>query len=49
MSRPAWSNTAGAAPDSGINGRGAGGLLAVALTDVLSDGLSMVYSFFESG
>jgi arginine-tRNA-protein transferase len=24
-----------------------GGLLAVALTDVLSDGLSMVYSFFE--
>jgi arginine-tRNA-protein transferase len=35
-------------PDSAINGRGGGQLLAVALTDVLSDGLSMVYSFFES-
>ena len=34
-------------PDSGISGRGTGDLLAVALTDVLSDGLSMVYSFFE--
>jgi arginine-tRNA-protein transferase len=34
-------------PDSAINGRGSGPLLAVALTDVLSDGLSMVYSFFE--
>ena len=34
-------------PDTGLNGRGAGALLAVALTDVLSDGLSMVYSFFE--
>jgi arginine-tRNA-protein transferase len=34
-------------PDSGINGRGDGRLLAVALTDVLSDGLSMVYSFFD--
>ena len=34
-------------PDSGINGRGSGQLLAVALTDVLSDGLSMVYSFFD--
>jgi arginine-tRNA-protein transferase len=33
-------------PDSGITGRGSE-LLAVALTDVLSDGLSMVYSFFE--
>jgi len=30
----------------GITGRGED-LLAVALTDVLSDGLSMVYSFFE--
>ncbi len=29
------------------DGRGQGQLLAVALTDVLSDGLSMVYSFFE--
>lgn len=28
-------------------GRGAGRLLGVALTDVLGDGLSMVYSFFE--
>jgi len=34
-------------PDSGINGRGAGALLAVALSDVLTDGLSMVYSFFD--
>jgi len=33
--------------DSGITGRGDGQLLAVALTDVLNDGLSMVYSFFE--
>jgi arginyl-tRNA--protein-N-Asp/Glu arginylyltransferase len=30
-------------PDSRISGRGAGALLSVALTDVLSDGLSMVY------
>ena len=34
-------------PASGINGRGDGRLLAVALTDVLTDGLSMVYSFFD--
>ena len=34
-------------PDSRINGRGNGPLLGVALTDVLSDGLSMVYSFFD--
>jgi arginyl-tRNA--protein-N-Asp/Glu arginylyltransferase len=34
-------------PDSAINGRGDGRLLAVALTDVLTDGLSMVYSFFD--
>ncbi len=27
--------------------RGAGDLIAVALTDILADGLSMVYSFFE--
>jgi arginine-tRNA-protein transferase len=33
--------------DSGINGRGDGPLLAVALTDVLSDGLSMVYSYYD--
>src|SRR5690606_30819545 len=35
-------------PDSGVNGRGTGTLLAVALTDVLKAGLSMVYSFFEA-
>ena len=34
-------------PDSAATGRHDGKLLAVALTDVLSDGLSMVYSFFE--
>ena len=35
-------------PDSAFSGRGTGDLLAVALTDVLNDGLSMVYSFFEA-
>src|SRR5262249_539484 len=34
-------------PDTAINGRGAGPLLGGALTDGLSDGLSMVYSFFD--
>lgn len=34
-------------PDTAINGRGDGPLLAVCLTDVLSDGLSMVYSFYD--
>ena len=34
-------------PDSRINGRGTGPLLGVALTDVLSDGLSMVYAFYD--
>jgi arginine-tRNA-protein transferase len=34
-------------PDTAINGRGEGPLIATALTDVLSDGLSMVYSFFD--
>ncbi len=34
-------------PDTAINGRGEGPLIASALTDVLGDGLSMVYSFFD--
>jgi leucyl-tRNA---protein transferase len=34
-------------PDTAINGRGQGEVLAVCLTDVLSDGLSMVYSFYD--
>lgn len=34
-------------PDSSINGRGQGPLVAVCLTDVLADGLSMVYSFYD--
>jgi arginyl-tRNA--protein-N-Asp/Glu arginylyltransferase len=33
--------------DTGITGRGEGPLIATALTDVLADGLSMVYSFFD--
>ena len=36
------------APLGSSNGRGAGPLIAVALSDLLCDGLSMVYSFFES-
>jgi arginyl-tRNA--protein-N-Asp/Glu arginylyltransferase len=38
----------GHAAAGAAGGRGSGELLAVALTDVLSDGLSMVYSFFAS-
>lgn len=34
-------------PDSAINGRGGGNLMATCLTDVLGDGLSMVYSFYD--
>ena len=34
-------------PDSGITGKGEGPLIAVVLFDELSNGLSMVYSFFE--
>jgi leucyl-tRNA---protein transferase len=34
-------------PDTHVTGRGAGALLGAALTDVLGDGLSMVYSFFD--
>jgi leucyl-tRNA---protein transferase len=33
--------------DSGITGRGEGDLIAVSLIDVMSDGLSMVYSFYD--
>jgi leucyl-tRNA---protein transferase len=33
--------------DTAINGHGQGPLIAVSLTDILTDGLSMVYSFFE--
>jgi arginine-tRNA-protein transferase len=33
--------------DGRTNGRGTGPLLGVSLTDVLGDGLSMVYSFFD--
>jgi len=36
-------------PDTFINGRGEGPPLAVCLTDVLADGLSMVYSFYDPG
>lgn len=34
-------------PDTAIDGRGHGPLIAAGLTDVLSDGLSMVYSFYD--
>ncbi len=34
-------------PDSSLNGRGHGQLVAAALTDVLADGLSMVYSYYD--
>ena len=34
-------------PDTFITGRGEGELVAVALTDWMSDGLSMVYSFYD--
>lgn len=36
-------------PDSFITGRGQGELVAVALTDRMGDGLSMVYSFYDPG
>lgn len=35
-------------PDTGITGRGAGPLIGVALTDILANGLSMVYSFYDT-
>ncbi len=34
-------------PDTAIDGRGQGPLVALSLTDELADGLSMVYSFFD--
>ena len=34
-------------PDSALTGSGEGPLIGTALTDILSDGLSMVYSFYE--
>jgi arginyl-tRNA--protein-N-Asp/Glu arginylyltransferase len=34
-------------PDTAINGRGSGALVASCLTDILADGLSMVYSFYD--
>jgi arginine-tRNA-protein transferase len=34
-------------PDSFITGKGTGPLIGLALTDVLHDGLSMVYSFYD--
>ncbi len=34
-------------PDSFATGRGSGDLIAMALTDRMADGLSMVYSFYE--
>ncbi len=34
-------------PDTAITGRGHGDLIAVCLTDVLADGLSMVYSYYD--
>lgn len=34
--------------DTPLTGQGKGDLIAVALTDILDDGLSMVYSFFDT-
>jgi arginine-tRNA-protein transferase len=34
-------------PDTAINGRGQGPLMAVCLTDFLVDGISLVYSFYD--
>lgn len=34
-------------PDTAINGRGQGPIVALSLTDELGDGLSMVYSFYD--
>ena len=47
MSTPRSSNTAGAAPTASSPARGHGELIAVALTDKMADGLSMVYSYFN--
>jgi arginine-tRNA-protein transferase len=34
-------------PNTAVNGRGSGALVAACLTDILADGLSMVYSFYD--
>lgn len=34
-------------PDSSITGRGIGPLMALCVTDILADGLSMVYSYYD--
>lgn len=34
-------------PDSGFTGQGVGPLVALCVTDILADGLSMVYSFYD--
>jgi arginine-tRNA-protein transferase len=34
-------------PDTAVNGRGSGPVIAACLTDILADGLSMVYSFYN--
>jgi arginyl-tRNA--protein-N-Asp/Glu arginylyltransferase len=34
-------------PNTAINGRGSGRVIAACLTDILADGLSMVYSFYD--
>ncbi len=34
-------------PDTAVNGRGSGAVIAACLTDILADGLSMVYSFYD--
>ena len=47
MSRRGWSNTGGAGRIPLSRAAAPAPLLAVSLTDVLSDGLSMVYSFFD--
>ena len=47
MSTPGWSSIAGAGPTVSSPAAASARCSAVALTDVLADGLSMVYSFFD--